>query len=506
MSTQRATKTLASLMPGSFDAAHADIAVTGISSDSRIVEEGNLFFALEGYSRNGSEFAADAVLSGAVAVASNDAAICDLGLNVPVCLDQSLSQKTSLIAGRFYGHPSEAMDVVGITGTNGKTSCCFWLTWMLAESGLSTGHIGTLGAGMGANANSLHATGFTTPDALQVQKLLSDCQQAGADAVVMEVSSHGLDQGRVAAVHYESAIFTNISQDHLDYHKDMDAYLATKLKLFERPELKRVVANLDDASCDQIKAAMSEGVEFYSYSLNNPQADIFFSEIRPTPSGYEVTLSSVWGNSRLTIPVFGEYNLSNLLAVSATALAKGVDFSLVVDLLGRVPGVPGRMQCLSVPGAPDVVVDYAHTPDAVASVLGALRSQVSGQLIVVVGCGGERDAEKRPLMAQAAFRYADKQVFTSDNPRNEDPVRILDDMLAGLSDLDKSAVNHIRVIEDRRAAIESALEMARENDLVAVLGKGHENQQIIAGKNIEFNDAAVCQSILARIAAERAAT
>ena len=499
----RPAQSLDALMPGCFEPAYGALMISGLSSDSRSIDPGSLFFALDGDCRKGSEFARDALAAGAVAVASDDTAIHSMNLDVPVYFDKNLSSKTSSIAANFYAHPSNNMDVVGITGTNGKTSCAFWLSWMLAEAGTSVGHIGTLGAGMVAGAKSLIPTGFTTPDALQTQRLLADCEQAGAKAVIMEVSSHGLDQGRVAAVHFESAIFTNLSQDHLDYHGDMASYLAAKLKLFRRPELKRAVVNLDDAFSEQVEAVLDPGVELVSFSLDDKRADIYLSEHRACACGYEVTLVSRWGNAQLLIPVYGEYNLSNLLAVSAVALAKGVDFEKIVALLEHVPDVPGRMQRLILPSAPDVVVDYAHTPDAVAAVLQALRPQVRGQLIAVLGCGGDRDTDKRPLMAQAAAQHSDKQIFTSDNPRNEPPTKILNEMLAGL---DAASSAHCQRIEDRGQAIAVALQNAAETDLVAVLGRGHEPCQLIAGERIEFDDAEICQRILAEIAKERAAT
>ena len=505
MSGQFPAISLDVLMPGCFDAPCARTKVTGLSSDSRNVERGDLFFALDGYSRRGSEFALDAVRAGAVAVASNDPLIGDMPLHVPLCFDEGLGQKTSTIAGIFYGNPSETMDVIGITGTNGKTSCCFWLSWLLARVGVQVGQIGTLGAGMGGASigQNLNPTGFTTPDALQSQKLLAEYKQAGAEAAVMEVSSQGLDQGRVAAVRFESAIFTNLSRDHLDYHGNRGDYLAAKLKLFARPELKRAIVNLDDRSSASIAPVLPRGVEHYSYGLTDTDADIFFSEIQPDSSGFRVSLDGRWGEAGLLIPVCGEYNLSNLLAVCAAALARGIGFGNVVEFLESAPAVPGRMQQLALPSAPRVVVDYAHTPDAVESVLKALRPQVAGRLITVLGCGGNRDSDKRSPMAIAAVRHSDKQVFTSDNPRHEAPLEILHDMLGGLGEPDSKRVG---VIEDRREAIEAALEQAGENDLVAVLGKGHENYQLIRGRKIAFNDAEVCQQILATLAGERAAT
>jgi UDP-N-acetylmuramoyl-L-alanyl-D-glutamate--2,6-diaminopimelate ligase len=475
-----------------FDPAVQGILITGLSSDSRTVESGNLFVALRGYGRPGTEFAEEAVNSGAVAIISDLPEVEQLTLDVPVALVPELPARLSFMAGEFYGHPSHALDVIGITGTNGKTSCCFWLSWLLNQLGKPSGHIGTLGAGMPLSTG-YKPTGFTTPDAIQAQRLLSECLSEGAEAVVMEISSHGLDQGRVAAVRFDAALFTNLSQDHLDYHADMEAYLQAKLILFRQEGLKRAVVNLDEPVSARILDELDSRVDVFDYSLSNRQADLYFASIVPAKAAYEVEFAGRWGQQQLRIPVVGRYNLSNILAVAATLLARGVSLEVLAPLLEKLPSVPGRMQVIEPVSAnlPRVVVDYAHTPDAVASVLAALREQTGGKLIVVLGCGGDRDKAKRPQMAREAVRHADIQFFTSDNPRNEDPHAILADMQQGIDDAD-----HVQVIVDRAQAINAAVSMAAAGDLVAVLGKGHEDYQILGDRRVHFSDAEVCHNAL----------
>lgn len=496
-------------MPDCFSGLENDVSVAGLCSDSRLLTSGELFFALKTHSPNSLEYARQAANTGAIAIASDNSDIERAELGIPVHIDPYLAKRVSAIAGEFYDHPSRSMDVIGITGTNGKTSCCYWLGWVLNELGVRTGQIGTLGVGVGAGIGAsddsaeaavqpLRLTGFTTPDAIQTQKLLAECLQSGAEALVMEVSSHGLDQGRVAAVCFQSAIFTNLSQDHLDYHGDMATYLAAKLRLFQMPGLKSAIVNLDDDMSSRIVAVLDPGAEVYTYSLNNSDADLYFSSISIADVGYSVSLNGRWGEAQFSAPVIGEYNLSNLLAVATSLLARGLAIEWVAVQLAQIPPVPGRMQQISVPGVAKVVVDFAHTPDAVASALSSLRPRVAGRLIAVLGCGGDRDSGKRPLMAVAAQLNSDSQIFTSDNPRHESPQQILLDMKAGLNGTDSESVV---LIEDRRQAIEAAIAMASEDDLIAVLGKGHENYQDIRGEKQLFNDAQLCRDLLAMRAA-----
>ena len=476
-----------------FAPAAQNLLITGLSSDSRTIEQGNLFVALRGYGRPGTDFAKDAVQAGASAVISDLTEVRKLDLNVPVALEPELAARLSSMAGEFYGHPSHSLDVIGITGTNGKTSCCFWLSWMLNRLGSPTGHIGTLGAGM-PSEKGFKSTGFTTPDPVQVQRLLSECLQKQAEAVVMEVSSHGLDQGRVADIRFDAALFTNLSRDHLDYHADMEAYLQAKLRLFKQAGLNRAIVNLDEPVSHRIFAELDSRVESFGYSLFDAAADLYFSSVEPVTAAYKVEMDGSWGRQKLRIPVVGRYNLSNILAVTGTLLARGFSLKEIAPLLEQLPSVPGRMQIIEpiVAELPRVIVDYAHTPDAVASALSALREQATGKLIVVLGCGGNRDKSKRPLMAQEAVNHADLQIFTSDNPRNEDPLAILDDMHKGVS-----GVTSVQVIEDRGKAIELAISLAEAGDLVAVLGKGHEDYQLVGDHRVSFSDADVCSKALA---------
>ncbi len=477
-----------------FGSIAGNVVITGLSSDSRMIEEGNLFVALRGYGRPGTDFADEAVKAGAAAVISDLPEVEALNLNVPVALAPDLVTDLSAMAGAYYGHPSHSLDVIGITGTNGKTSCCFWLSWMLNQLGTLSGHIGTLGAGMSSKAD-FKSTGFTTPDPIQVQRLLSECLQQEAKAVVMEVSSHGLDQGRVASIRFEAALFTNLTQDHLDYHADMESYLQAKLRLFRQVGLKRAIVNLDERASGRVLAELEPGVKAFGYSLASSDADLYFSSIKPLSAAYLVEIAGAWGSRQLRVPVVGRYNLSNVLAVTATLLARGFTLAEIAPLLERLPSVPGRMQIVEpvTKELPATVVDYAHTPDAVASALTALREQTVGNLIVVLGCGGDRDRAKRPLMAQEALDKSDIQIFTSDNPRGEDPQTILKDMQAGVP-----KAQTVRVIEDRAEAIEAAINLGIPGDLIAVLGKGHESFQILADRRVDFSDAAVCREALER--------
>ncbi len=473
----------------------SDMDVAGLSSDSRTVRPGDLFVALAGGEVSGYDFAAEAVSRGAVAVVSNDPKAARASLHVPVAYDPDLASGLSHLAGRFYGHPSRHLDVTGITGTNGKTSCCYWLSWMLNELGIPAGQVGTLGAGMWRHTKAtLDITGLTTPDAIQVQHLLAEYRGAGAEAMVMEVSSHGLDQGRVGDIRFATAVCTNLSQDHQDYHSDMDAYLQAKLSLFRYPGLKRVVVNLDDPASEAFLKAVRSPVKAYRHSRLDATADLVLQTVSEDVSGFRVVLSGVWGEAQLHIPVVGEYNLSNLMAVATVLLARGEDFTRVVDLLGRVPPVPGRMEVIDLAGRPQVVVDFAHTPDAVASALRALRQRTAGRLICVLGCGGNRDRSKRPLMAEAAIHHSDAQIFTADNPRDESVEGILHEMTASL---DRDELASVDLIEDRRTAVQSAVAMAEEEDLVAVLGRGHETHQHIGVRRIPLSDRQLCEQAIA---------
>jgi len=389
-----------------------------------------------------------------------------------------------------YGAPSKSLWVVGVTGTNGKTSCSHWLAASFAALGRKTALIGTLGNGF---PGALEATLNTTPDAIRVHGLLAGYVRQGAAGVVMEVSSHALAQGRVNAVKYDVALLTNLSRDHLDYHGDMESYAAAKRRLFDWPQLKYAVLNLDDPfGADLASRLENSGVEVIGYGLD--QSALKFAEarglrmvhgagLRMTQTGLTLTIHSSWGGAALASRMVGRFNASNLLGALAVLLVSGISLGDAVRELGQVQAAPGRMQSLGGGGRPAVVVDYAHTPDALAKVLQSLRETGGGgKLVCVFGCGGDRDAGKRPMMGQVASRLADVCIVTSDNPRSEPPMQIIDAIVSGMSG------SPWRTIEDRAAAIRTAISDAAATDTVLLAGKGHETYQEILGVKHPFSD------------------
>ena len=474
--------------------------VAGIAIDSRQVMPGDLFVARTGKVSRGRDHVQQAAEKGALAVLTDDPAVSEETLGLPVVFLEDLDGQISEIAGRFFGAPSDRLCVTGITGTNGKTTCCYWYSWLCNQLGKPCGQIGTLGVGsVSANKESLHSpsplvsTGYTTPDAVTVQRLLAEIEASGAAAVAMEVSSHALDQGRVASVHFDTAIFTNLSQDHLDYHVDMERYFDAKSRLFQSADLSCAVLNVDDPTYSALKARLAPNTKCVGYSLQVSAADIYLEQKKWVEGGAHLTFAGEFGRSEAFVPIVGEYNLANLLAVMAALLASGVSLTDLVEMVSALPAVPGRLQRLSRPGVPTVIVDFAHTPDAVSKALQALRPSCSGRLIAIVGCGGNRDASKRPIMAQAAVRSANVCWFTSDNPRDEDPLIILKGMTDGLSEAERATVN---VVVDRKQAIQHAVQSAHADDVVVILGKGHENYQEVNGQRHPHDDAVFAQQVL----------
>jgi UDP-N-acetylmuramoyl-L-alanyl-D-glutamate--2,6-diaminopimelate ligase len=390
-----------------------------------------------------------------------------------------LKQRASAIAGEFHGDPSHALWMCGVTGTNGKTSCSQWIAAALSRAGAKSGVIGTLGSGY---PGALDDTGNTTPDALELQARLARFRDDGARAVAMEVSSHGLVQGRVSGVRFACALFTNLSQDHLDYHGTMEAYAEAKARLFAMPGLKAAVLNLDDAMGARLASRLRGQLRTIGYTL---RAASGADEVLSLDEALEV--SSPWGRARLVTRQVGRFNLSNVLGVIGCLIAYGASFPKAMALAAELPPVPGRME--KVADHPLVIVDYAHTPDALEKVLDTLRPvarQRGGDLVVVFGAGGDRDPTKRPLMGAAASRLADRVVITSDNPRSEDPARIIDAVAAGASGAAQREV-------DRRRAIAMAVSEAAAQDVVLIAGKGHESYQEIAGRRFPFSDQAVAR-------------
>jgi UDP-N-acetylmuramoyl-L-alanyl-D-glutamate--2,6-diaminopimelate ligase len=466
------------------------IVVSGLALDSRQVRIGDAFFALHGTRGHGIEFVAGAVQRGASVVLAEapPRALKDPG--VPVLWIDGLHTFVGEIASRFFGRPSESMRVIGVTGTNGKTSTVQLLAQALESLGHRTATIGTLGAGL---HGQLREGERTTPDAIVVQRLMSEFRRDGATHVAMEVSSHALEQGRVAAMDFAVAAFTNLTRDHLDYHGSMEAYGAAKAKLFAWPDLETAVINTDDEFGRKLVNKLAPDVKALRLSSGGDvSADIAATDIVTSAEGVAFHLRTPWGSRVLRSRLLGRFNVANLLTVFACVAAIGESFDRIVDAVEALEPVNGRMNRIGgVEGLPLVVVDYAHTPDALEQAITALRAHCAAKLICVFGCGGERDAGKRPQMGDIAERLADIVIVTDDNPRGEDGDVIVSQILAGMKQ-----PQYATVLRDREAAIRTALGMARPGDVVLIAGKGHETYQEGAAGKRAFDDMAVARAAL----------
>ncbi len=483
-----------------------DPAISSISSDSRTVVPGSLFLACAGEQQHGLDFVLQVLEQGAAAIlcepggdwpqAQIDALATEIA--VPLLSMEGLSQQLSQLAGRFYGEPSHEMKVIGITGTNGKTSCSQFLAEALQAS-MRCGIVGTLGSGF---PGALQAGRHTTPEPVVLQSILAELRDQGAQAVAMEVSSHALQQGRVAAVRFECAVLTNLSRDHLDFHGDMAGYAAAKQRLFEQPGLRCAVLNLDDPFGWSLLERLPETVRVVAYGLSRPDRplpgrikDWLWSQaIKPTRQGMHIQLESSWGAGVIDSRLLGRFNVSNLLAVLAVLLEQGVPMAQALQRLSALCRVPGRMECFGGGEQPLVVVDYAHTPDALEQAITALRPHCTGRLICLLGCGGDRDSGKRPLMGALAERLCDRVIVTDDNPRNEDGDQIVADILAGMSRPDA-----VQVQRNRAEAINRAVAESQAGDLVLVSGKGHETTQLCGDLSLCFSDREQVQKALAGV-------
>jgi len=463
-----------------------------LAADSRRCAPGVAFFAFPGERDDGRRFIPDALARGASAVLwEAERFDWDPAWRVPNAPVAGLRARAGALAHEFYGRPSQSLWTCGVTGTNGKTTCTQWVAAALNAAGARCGVIGTLGTGF---PGALEAAGNTTPDALELHRVLAQMRAQGASAVALEVSSHGLEQGRVGGVAFDCALFTNLSHDHLDYHGTMDAYAAAKARLFDAEGLACAVLNLDDVFGAQLARRLAErGVRTIGYSLVSAPAT-GESLVATRIDGERLAIASSWGEAEGTLRALGRFNASNALAVVGALVAQGMPFAEAVRALRALPDVPGRMQRLGGDGAPLVVIDYAHTPDALEQVLRALRPIAEargGRLAAVFGCGGDRDRAKRAPMGAAASRLADRVVLTSDNPRSEDPRAILRDIEAGVS-------GPHEVEPDRARAIEAAVGGAGAADVVLLAGKGHEATQQIGARQLPFSDLAVARAALER--------
>jgi len=490
--TKQYSMNLSELLSGYVaDENFSDIEIKGLSLDSRSIKEQYLFIAVKGETVNGIEFINNAIEQGAVAVLWEvDAAVETIkinwrknssGINVPIIAIEKLSQLSGEFADRFYQMPSKKISVCGITGTNGKTSCADFLAQMMSVDA-PCGLIGTLGSGL---YPELKETGFTTPDAITCHQWLADIELKKAKFAVMEVSSHALIQGRVNGIRFNSAVFTNLSRDHLDFHGDMQSYADAKLKLFKSAGLKNAVINVDDEAGRNITEHLAKDIHCIRYGLNNSfNPDVYGFDIKLDEHGLSMKVKTPWGEGKLTSPVMGDFNASNLLAVLTVMLLQDIELNEALQRLKTIKSVAGRMQRFGGDKAPLVIVDFAHTPDALEQALTSLRQHTQGHLWCVFGCGGDRDNGKRPLMGAVAERKADYIVLTNDNPRSEDADKIIDDIKAGMDN-----VKNLMIEKDRHIAIHLAIHQAKAGDVVLIAGKGHENYQIIGDKKIPFNDA-----------------
>ena len=498
-----AGRSLAELTAGIIDAP-PNVFVTDVTLDSRAVAKGGLFLACRGGTHHGLKFAPQAIANGARAVlyepaeASADRAP-EFNSDIFFARVPELSRHVGTIADRFFGSPSRALTIAGITGTNGKTTSAFLLAQALGFCGRPAAYSGTIGYGMpDALAESTH----TTVDAVTVHRQLDEFLRMGARYVCMEVSSHALAQGRVNGVRFNTAVFTNLTRDHLDFHGTMEQYGAAKALLFAAPGLAARIINVDDEFGAALAARPSSARliattrrEYFGLS-----EFVRASRVRAEASGLVIAVESSWGVTELSVPLVGDFNVENVIGVLAALLAMGVPLTDAANALKKCRAPSGRMELFGGRGlTPLAIVDYAHTPDALGKALRAARMHCRGRLHVVFGCGGDRDAGKRPLMGTIAAELADDIVITDDNPRTEDPRRIVAEIISGVRGVGTAGpivarATSVRVEHDRARAIKSTLDAAAAGDAVVVAGKGHENYQIYGAERRPFSDQAVIRS------------
>lgn len=470
--------------------------------DSRKVMPGGTFIATSGAQADRNEYVTAAITAGATVVlkqagTDDEDALCELeqrGQTV-VLVVPDLHEKVSELAARFYGVTNTNVQQVGVTGTNGKTTCAQWLAKLLVTLGKSAASIGTLGYGFAANDDAasehLKTTGFTTPDPVDYQRIIAELADQGAEYVVSEVSSHGLEQGRVAAVPFKVAMFTNIGRDHLDYHATMKAYVEAKTRLMAFESLQAAIINIDDVYASKFIYALHDHVRPITYGIEHSDADFCARNIKANQAGLKFDLVTPQGCFAIETPVWGHFNVYNLLAIVAALYALDFPLDQVVAALSSLSVVPGRLEKVNVESDVAVLVDFAHTADALTASLSAVKEHTSGKLWCVFGCGGDRDKGKRPLMAQAAEALADHVVVTSDNPRTESPDQIIEEINAGFN-----ATTQVILQKDRKTAIEVAITEAAAGDCILIAGKGHEDYQLIGDKKYPFSDLLVAQKVI----------
>jgi len=462
------------------------IDITNISYDSKQVKESGLFFAVKGTTYNGADFIDEAIERGATCVVSEN----DFITYKSVCKARvkDIQKATAKIANNFYNAPSSEMKVIGITGTNGKTTILHMIESILENAGIKTGSIGTINYKIGDK--KIPAIN-TTPSAVMVQRFLSEMLKSNIMNCIMEVSSHSLCQHRVDGVLCSEAIFSNLTPEHLDYHNDMEEYFNAKNKLFDMlKEDGMAILNIDDEYGRRIAKNVKR--DFLTYGINKG-GDFLATEIDLSVSGSKFKVETPNGTLDINSPLIGYYNIYNILAAIAFAHKREIDANIIVEAINNFTGAPGRLQKVATRRSDfDVFVDYAHTDDALRNVLTALRKIAKGKLLVVFGCGGNRDATKRPQMGKTSAELSDYVFVTSDNPRDEEPAKIIDDIVKGIPTESK----RYKILPDRKKAIEASIKMAKKNDIVLIAGKGHEKYQILKDATISFDDCQIAEEVI----------
>jgi UDP-N-acetylmuramoyl-L-alanyl-D-glutamate--2,6-diaminopimelate ligase len=468
-----------------------NIEVTNIVMDSRKVVSGNLFVCIAGYTVDGHDFVKQAEQKGAVAIVAEK----PVDSKLPTIYVADSHRALSMLAVKFFENPTSKLPLIGVTGTNGKTTVTYLLEAIFQLAGRKTGVIGTIHMKIGEKT---YPVVNTTPDALMLQQSFKHMVDEGVDQAIMEVSSHALVQGRAHGCDYDMAIFTNLSQDHLDFHKDMDEYLRAKSLLFAQlgnnyteEKLKFAIINEDETASKVLKESTAQHV--ITYGINKP-SQVTATNIKLGAKGIHFQLQTPVGNIHIKSKLMGKFNVYNMLAASAAAIATNIPLSVIQTAFEQIGGVNGRFEPVNEGQPFAVIVDYAHTPDSLENVLQTVKEFATERVFVVVGCGGDRDRTKRPIMAKIAVEYADKAILTSDNPRTEDPQAILDDMISGLSQ-----DSTYEVIVDRKEAIYEAVHQAAPGDIIVIAGKGHETYQQIGHTKHDFDDRKVArEAILAK--------
>jgi UDP-N-acetylmuramoyl-L-alanyl-D-glutamate--2,6-diaminopimelate ligase len=476
------------VMPDVPDGA-GNLEITGLAYDNRLVQPGTLFFCVPGFTRDGHEFAPDAIARGAVALVVER----PLGLGVPEIRVGSVRAAMAPAAARFFGDPTAELEVVGVTGTNGKTTTAFLVQAVLEADGRQAGLLGTVKSVIGGEERPVERT---TPEAIDLQRTFREMLDAGDTACAMEVSSHALELHRADSIHFAAAIFTNLTQDHLDFHGTMEEYYGAKRRLFEPGRARHSVVNIDDPYGARLAAELGQVGPIATFAVDR-EADYRATALRTDLMGSHFVAHGPDGEIELSSPLPGRFNVYNVLGALAAVRALGVPLDVAARAIETAGHVPGRFQPVDVGQDFAVLVDYAHTPDSLENVLRSARQLTDGRLHVVFGCGGDRDRGKRPMMGEIAARLADRVIVTSDNPRSEDPEAIIGEILAGAGD----GVEHDA---DRRSAIATAIGGARPGDVVVIAGKGHEQgQEFEGGRKIPFDDVTVAREALGGALAAR---